>query len=125
MINMVKFLIILVLKQTDSQVVLTRKLLEEWYPKGLDGLLRIDLSDKKITSIGPQTFNGLKSLKYLWLNIWLNNNEITSISSQTFYDLTNLIDLHLHQNKITTIYSKAFDGLTNLSYLTYIYNITD
>ena len=103
----------------------------------LINLEEISLYNKNITSIDPDTFNGLTKLKTLYLNnnqikiidpdtfngltklqkLFLSNNQIKSIEPDTLNILTNLTELFLTSNQITTIVYGSFNGLTNLRVL--------
>lgn len=77
--------VLLLANKVDCQVVLTRQLLEKWYPNGLTNLDSLDLSERQITSIEPNTFSGLTKL----LEINFRSNQLTSIGTNKLDSLTN------------------------------------
>lgn len=77
---------LLLANKIDCQVVLTRQLLEKWYPNGLTNLDSLDLSERQIASIESNTFSGLTKL----IEINFRSNQLTSIGTTKFDSLTNL-----------------------------------
>ncbi|XP_063405725.1 leucine-rich repeat-containing protein 15-like [Mytilus trossulus] len=77
---------------------------------GLTSLKSLYLSSNSITSIEPGTFSEIKSLEYLYMG----DNSITSIDSNAFYGLTSLRYLSLQDNNINSIEPNTFSGLTSL-----------
>ena len=99
--------IISLFSKIECQVILTQKLLEEWYGDNLTSLEYLKLANRQIVSIDLQTFNGLTKLQH----INFQYNELTSIEPLTFNGLTNLERLDLSNNQITSIDSETFKGL--------------
>ncbi|XP_074125723.1 LOW QUALITY PROTEIN: leucine-rich repeat-containing G-protein coupled receptor 5 [Sminthopsis crassicaudata] len=100
------------------------------------------LDANQISYIPPNCFNGLLSLRYLWLEdnslteipvqafrsssalqaMTLALNKIYHISDYAFGNLSSLVVLHLHNNKIYSLGKKCFDGLQSLETLDLNYN---
>ena len=78
----------------------------------LSDLTKLDLSNNKITQIGPQAFAGCLALSTLNLK----DNQITQIGPKTFAGCPALSTLNLKDNQITQIGSQAF-GCPTLRYL--------
>lgn len=87
----------------------------------LTQLKELDISQNKLTYIGPDIFHPLRSLEY----IDLNHNEIDTVTRGTFSDLSNLEDLLLSFNGISEIEERAFEGLFSLQRLTLSNNLLD
>lgn len=81
--------------------------------KGLEHLKVLRLNRNKITLLPAETFQGLSSLKELYLD----ENFLEGLSSENFMHLQNLELLNLSQNKISYVDEKAFMGLKNLTTL--------
>ena len=110
----IALILLITSKYIECQIVLTRDLLEEWY--GADELAKKEslyLRGRGITSIDPQTFNGLINLQ----TIELYNNLLTEIDSETFKGLINLYSLSLFTNQISRIDPKAFKIPRNLKFI--------
>ena len=73
----------------------------------------LDLSDQSISSLNSGDFDGMVSLRYLYLN----NNDLTSLPSDIFADLVSLRELFLNSNKLTNLSSGIFSNLTSLTNL--------
>ena len=71
------------------------------------------LDNNQLTTIHPDTFNGLAQLQFLDLS----NNQLTTIHSDTFNGLIQLRDLSLNNNQLTTIHPDTFNGLDQLQWL--------
>lgn len=72
--------------------------------------LNIDLSERKIKKIDPNTFKGLTKLECLCLDF----NEIEEIDRNTFDGLSNLTYLNLFSNKLKKIDRKCFESLKSI-----------
>ena len=103
-------IVILLASKINCQVELTRELLEQSYGEELTSLSDLNLGYKEITSIDPNTFDGLTNLQ----KIWLDGNHITTIDPKTFNGLTKLQSISLFDNQLTSIDPQTFNGLTNL-----------
>ena len=107
---LIVFLFLNILQSFDFQsVVLDRNLLQQLLGSNINNRA-LNLNQKKIKDISPNTFAGLTNCEELYLS----NNELKSIESYTFKDLTNLQMLVLEFNSIGSIAPDAFSGLTNL-----------
>jgi len=73
----------------------------------------ISLHNKNIKTIDPATFNGLTSLRKLYLS----SNKITSLHPSVFKDLSSLQQLHLDSNQISEIDPSSFKHLNSLQML--------
>ncbi len=76
-------------------------------------ITRLDLSGSAITSLQTGDFDGMVSLRTLYLE----NNELTSLPNNIFDDLVSLTFLSLNENKLTTLPSGIFSKLTSLTHL--------
>ena len=126
--------IILMISKIECQVVLTRELLEKWYGDDLTSLPSLNLVNREIASIDPETFNGLTNLVHLYLflnklssidrrtfnglgnlqGLFFSDNRLTSIAPYTFNSLKSLVVLDLDNNQIISVPVNIFLGLTNL-----------
>ena len=97
--------LIVLLESTKAQVNLNRNNLAQLCgcDPAASNLVQLKLANKSISSIDPNTFVGLKGIKYLELN----HNQLTSISAATLNEMPNLLELYLHNNKLT-----SFDPLS-------------
>ena len=80
---------------------------------GLTSLRHLNLNDNQLTLIELGVFNGLTNLQELYLN----SNHVESIELGAFNELTNLRNLNLDNNHLTSIVSGVFNGLDNLQFL--------
>ncbi|TGG93091.1 MAG: hypothetical protein ERJ67_04885, partial [Aphanocapsa feldmannii 277cV] len=71
------------------------------------------LSSKGITSLSSGDFDGLTSLKYLYLY----NNDLSSLPEDIFSGLSNLKQLELDNNNLSSLPEDIFSGLSKLQYL--------
>lgn len=94
-----------------SDTYLNRTSLELLYGS-LISINFMDLSNKNIVSIEPNTFNGL-NLE----SLYLHSNKLSSIDLNAFKGLTKLKELSLHSNKLTTIQAPLFNDLNELESL--------
>ncbi len=76
-------------------------------------ITRLDLSGSAITSLQTGDFDGMVSLRTLYLE----NNDLTSLPNGIFDDLVSLTFLSLNENKLTTLSSGIFSKLTSLTHL--------
>jgi Leucine-rich repeat (LRR) protein len=79
-------------------------------------IIRLYLSENKLTTIKQRTFNGLFKLQILYLD----KNEIESIEANSFLTEpfeSNILELYLSENKLTTIKQRTFNGLFKLQIL--------
>ncbi|HBP53278.1 MAG TPA: hypothetical protein DD643_02495, partial [Synechococcus sp. UBA8638] len=93
------------------------------YPWGLGGLVVsgheiCNLSNKGITSLTANDFNGLSHINALLLG----GNALTSLPQGVFNKLPNLYYLDLHDTSLTSLPSNMFNGLYNLRRLDLSYN---
>ena len=78
--------------------VLTRQVLQEWFPSGdLNQYAKFNLTTKNIYLIDPSTFAGLTNLE----EIRLSSNNLIFILPGTFGGLTSLTGLYLDDNQIS------------------------
>ena len=70
----------------------------------------MNLNNKSISTNDQTTFNGLTSIRELWLS----NNQLTSLHLLTFSGLNLLQTLLLSNNQLATINYLTFNGLTSL-----------
>ena len=75
------------------------------------GESQIDISNRNISQIDPQTFNGLIKLKYLFID----HNRLTNLHEDLFVSLSSLISLRLDYNQLTSLSSSMFRSLVNLN----------
>ena len=80
---------------------------------GLTALTTLDLSDNNLSALPSGIFDELTSLKYLYLS----NNSLTALPSGVFDKLTSLKTLFLRNNSLTALPSGVFDKLTRLQTL--------
>ena len=73
----------------------------------------LDLSDMSIASLNSGDFDGMLSLR----SLYLGNNELTGLPSGIFDDLVSLRELFLSSNKLTTLPGGIFSNLTSLTNL--------
>ena len=73
----------------------------------------LDLSDMSIASLNSGDFDGMLSLR----SLYLGNNELTGLPSGIFDDLVSLRELFLNSNKLTTLSGGIFSNLTSLTNL--------
>ena len=78
----------------------------------METMEKLDLENKNIIKIEPNTFVNLKSLKVLRLN----GNRIESIK-QAFNGLDNLETLYLEDNNLTKLEAHTFQNLNKLKEL--------
>ena len=71
------------------------------------------LSSKGITSLNSGDFDGLTSLKYLYLH----SNDLSSLPEDIFTGLSNLKQLQLDNNNLSSLPKYIFAGLFKLQYL--------
>ncbi len=76
-------------------------------------ITRLDLSSSAITSLQTGDFDGMVSLRTLYLE----NNDLTSLPNGIFDDLVSMTFLSLNENKLTTLPSGIFSKLTSLTHL--------
>uniref|UniRef100_UPI0013779AFE leucine-rich repeat domain-containing protein n=1 Tax=Candidatus Synechococcus spongiarum TaxID=431041 RepID=UPI0013779AFE len=93
------------------------------YPWGLGGLVVsgheiCNLSNKGITSLTANDFNGLSHINALLLG----GNALTSLPQGVFNKLPNLYYLDLHDTSLTSLPSNMFNGLYKLRHLNLSYN---
>ena len=84
-------------------------------------LTRLDLSDQSIRTLKAGDFDGMLSLRTLYLD----NNDLTSLPSGVFEDLISLRELHLNSNNLAVIPHGLFEGLTQLRRLHLSGNLVD
>ncbi|KAL9982380.1 hypothetical protein ACROYT_G004413 [Oculina patagonica] len=73
----------------------------------------LSLRGNKLQVIAKEAFQGLTSLK----NLYLDRNEIEVIEDGAFSNLSSLTDLYLRWNELQVIAKEAFQGLTSLKTL--------
>ena len=73
-------------------------------------LIRLQLSQNRISTIPKDTFDGFAALKYLSLS----SNRISVLMSEGLNGLESLTDLDLSQNAISTVEPGSFEGLFSL-----------
>ncbi len=83
----------------------------------LTGLMKLDFSFTRMTSIGPTTFHPLKSLETLDLNGALKSGQLNNIEKELFINSTKLRSLDLSSNRIQAIHPEAFKSLRDLHHL--------
>ncbi|XP_039251876.2 uncharacterized protein LOC120329342 [Styela clava] len=71
-------------------------------------LLKLDLSDNQITTISPNSFDGLNKLQKLWLQ----NNGLIDIPDGVLRQMPNLVGLYLSENNLTTVREEMLDGVS-------------
>ena len=81
----------------------------------------LDLSDQSIKTLKVGDFDGMLSLRTLYLD----DNDLTSLPSGIFKDLISLSELHLNSNNLTVIPQGLFEGLTQLRQLHLSANMVD
>ena len=81
----------------------------------------LDLSDQSIKTLKAGDFDGMLSLRTLYLD----DNDLTSLPSGIFKDLISLSELHLNSNNLTVIPQGLFEGLTQLRQLHLSANMVD
>jgi Leucine-rich repeat (LRR) protein len=87
-----------------------------------DTIVTINLRNRKIISIDPNTFLSYKNL----LEINFSSNQITNIPVDLFKNLNNLQKIDFSSNQITNIPVGLFDNLNNLQKIDFSHNeITD
>lgn len=86
------------------------------YLKGLNNLIRLDLSLNKINYVGNNAFEEMDKLEELYLS----ENEMVEISESAFNGLDNLIHLEIEENRLTNI--NAVKNLPSLKELYMRYN---
>ena len=98
-------------KPADFDGVLTRPVLESWFPK-LQTIVDLDLNFMQITHLAPNVFAGLGNV----MTLNLKDNWIDSIVNETFIGLPNLRKLILSGMAIksSSIDEDAFIGLDSL-----------
>jgi Leucine-rich repeat (LRR) protein len=82
----------------------------------VSNILRLYLSENKLTKIQQRIFNGLFKMQILYLD----KNEIESIEANSFMTEpfeSNILELYLSGNKLTTVKQGAFNGLFKLQIL--------
>ena len=77
------------------------------------------LHTNRLTYLSTGMFDGLKSLKELWLH----EKNISDIEAKSFIHLRECTKLSLHHNKLVHLRQGVFDGLESLKYLELSYNI--
>ena len=80
---------------------------------GLSGVARLNLNNNFLTSLPSSIFDGLSSLRILYLG----NNSLRSLPSDIFDGVSNLSFLDLDNNFLTSLSSDIFDGLSGLESL--------
>ena len=80
---------------------------------GLTSLTTLDLDNNSLSSLHEDIFDGLSSLETLWLN----NNRLSSLDGDIFNELTSLQNLSLNNNSLSSLGEDIFDGLTALQWL--------
>ncbi len=80
---------------------------------GLTNLLDLDLRTNSLTDLHQDLFDGLTNLS----NLQLDNNSLTSLHQDLFKELTKLVFLGLENNSLTSLHEELFDGLTSLNQL--------
>ena len=100
-------LIILIIdvRISQCQIILTRALLKQWHSNGLENLGEMKLSAKGITAIDDKAFDVLSKLK----TIYLNDNLLATISPGTFNGLVKLQLLYLSGNILSSIDEHIFN----------------
>ena len=73
----------------------------------------IDLYQKGVSSVDPNTFRGLINVK----RIRLDGNQLTSVDESLYKGLINLIWIDLDKNQLTSLPPGLFNGLINLEIL--------
>ncbi|XP_033881960.1 leucine-rich repeat-containing protein 4-like [Acipenser ruthenus] len=76
----------------------------------LVGLEELEMSENHFPEIKPGSFQGLKSLKKLWIM----NSQINLIERNAFDDLTALVELNLAHNNLTSLPHDLFSPLRYL-----------
>ena len=117
-------LILLVINQTEAQIQLNKNNLATLCNCNSPNsqTVQIDLQNKSIASIDPNTFVGLTAIQYLRLNnnllttidLYLNNNKLTSFDSLTLRGMKSLRYISLANNQLTSIHPDTFNCLTYL-----------
>ncbi len=87
----------------------------------LAAMTELDLSDKSITSLTANDFDGFTALT----NINLADNSLASLPAAVFSGLTTLTSLTISNNSLTSLPAAVFDGLTSLTTLLLSGNSTD
>ena len=104
------FVFIVLFKSFDFQgVVLNRALLQQWLGDSINNRM-LNLNQKNIKDIDPNTFTGLTNVEELYMA----NNQLKSVEAYMFKELKNLKTLVLEFNSIGTIAPDAFTGMTEL-----------
>ncbi|KAF2974711.1 hypothetical protein EK904_001578 [Melospiza melodia maxima] len=88
---------------------------------GLVSLRHLWLDDNSLTEIPVQAFRSLPALQAMTLAL----NKIHYIPDYAFGNLSSLVVLHLHNNRIYSLGKKCFDGLHSLETLDLNYNSLD
>jgi len=80
---------------------------------------KLTISHNNVTILKKDDLDGLRNLKF----IWLNNNGIETVEPEVFCQTDQLTSLDLHNNKLTSIQHVLFRCLKELKYL-YLNNNT-
>ncbi|POI30977.1 hypothetical protein CIB84_005271, partial [Bambusicola thoracicus] len=86
--------------------------------EGLQSLRHLWLDDNALTEIPVRALNRLPALQAMTLAL----NQICRIPDYAFQNLSSLVVLHLHNNRIQRLGANGFDGLHNLETLDLNYN---
>uniref|UniRef100_G3TEE3 Leucine rich repeat containing G protein-coupled receptor 6 n=1 Tax=Loxodonta africana TaxID=9785 RepID=G3TEE3_LOXAF len=86
--------------------------------EGLSSLRHLWLDDNALTEIPVRALNNLPALQAMTLAL----NRISHIPDFAFQNLTSLVVLHLHNNHIQHLGTHSFEGLHNLETLDLNYN---
>ncbi len=80
---------------------------------GLSALRYLNLQSNSLNTLPEGIFDGLSALRYLYLG----NNSLTTLPEGIFDGLSALQNLNLSSNSLTTLPEGIFDGLSALIYL--------
>ena len=69
-----------------------------------------DLSNRGLTSLSSEDFDGLSKLTHLYLY----SNRLTALPEDIFSGLSNLREIDFSNNRLTSLSENIFDGLSNL-----------
>ena len=80
---------------------------------GMSGLIELDLSENDLGSLPSGVFSDIMAIQQLGLN----HNDLSSLPAGIFFGLNHLRTLALESNKLSTLPSGVFSSLTALRYL--------
>ena len=80
---------------------------------GLTSLQTLRLDDNSLSSLHEDIFNGLSSLE----DLFLSNNNLNSLGEDIFEGLTSLDNLYLDDNSLSSLGGDIFEGLSSLEWL--------